>query len=117
MFEITFPADSNGSVSPILEAFSLNALRISGDILMGLNILLSIVFTSTADNLPVAVLNSSSLMFNVLAASISFLNSLLTLNKDLFAFIYESTISRDSIGPPRKASLVNNDRDSLTPLW
>ena len=85
--------------------------------LIGLKKLLSIVATSTPDNLPTEVLKASSPIFNTLAASISFLNSCLTPNKDLFAFIYESTISLGSIGPPRKASLVNNCLDCLTPLW
>ena len=44
------------------------------------------------------------------------LKSFLTPNKALFAFMYASTISLGSIGPPRKASLVNNCLDCLTPL-
>ena len=95
---------------------SLNALLISGEIFIGLNIFLSIVLTSIPDNLSTAVLNSELLMFKTLAASISFLKFFLTLNKDLFAFIYAYTISLGSIGPPRKASLVNKDLDCLTPL-
>ena len=47
MIAIAFDAASKGLTSPILAALSAKALLISGDILIGLNILLSIVFTST----------------------------------------------------------------------
>ena len=113
---ITLDAVSRGSASPSLSAFSLNANRMSADILIGLNVLLSIVATSTFDSLAVEDLNASSLIFKILAASISPLNSFLTLNKALFAFMYALTISLGSTGPPRKDSLVNNCLDCLTPL-
>ena len=87
MFAITFDADVKGSRSPIFLALSAKAFLISGDIFIGLKILLSIEFTSTPDNLPTAVLKSLSPIFKTLAASISFLNSFLILNNDLFAFI------------------------------
>ena len=77
---------------------------------------MSIVDTSTPDNLPTEVLKASSPMFNTLAASMSFFNSCLTPNKDLFAFIYASTISLGSIGPPFKVLVVNNFLDCLTPF-
>jgi len=74
MIAIAFDAASKGLTSPILAALSAKALLISGDILIGLNILLSIVFTSTPDSLPTADLKPVSLIPKTLATSISFLN-------------------------------------------
>ena len=114
--EITDDASSNGLTSPMAAALSLKAFLMSADIFIGLNTLLSIVFTSIPDSLPTEFLKDELDIFNTLAASISFLKFCLTPNKALLAFIYASTTSLASMGPPRKASLVNNCLDSLTPL-
>ena len=106
-----------GFGSPIWAAFLAKAKAISSDISIGLKTLLRIVLTSILDNLSVEFAKSALLIPNVWAASKSSLKFFLTSNKALFAFIYESTISLGSIGPPRNASLVNKDLDSLTPLW
>ncbi len=61
--EITGSAVINGFVTPILNAFSANACCTSFDNSIGLNILLRIVLTSMSDNLSVAELNASGLIF------------------------------------------------------
>ena len=53
----------NGFVTPILNAFSANACCTSFDNSMGLNMLFRTVLTSIADNLSVAELNASGLIF------------------------------------------------------